>query len=67
MGELIFLETRESVPGCCVIHYLGRSGHNAKTSEKAVRDEFKDFFITENAIWNGNENAVDCICFNWRL
>ena len=50
MGELIFLETRESVPGCCIIHYLGRSGHNAKTSAKAIRDEFKDFFISESAM-----------------
>ena len=27
-----------------------RSGHNAKTSAKAIRDEFKDYFITEGAL-----------------
>ena len=67
MGELIFLETGESVPGCCIIHCLGRSGHNAKTSAKAIRDEFKDFFLSLRVLWSGNENTVDYICFNWRL
>ena len=27
-----------------------RSGHNAKTSAKAIRDEFQDYFITEGAL-----------------
>ena len=27
-----------------------RSGHNAKTSAKAIRDEFKDHFITKGAL-----------------
>ena len=26
-----------------------------------------NLFLSPRVLWNGNENTVDCICFNWRL
>ena len=29
---------------------IANSGHNGKISAKSIRDEFKDYFITEGAL-----------------
>ena len=48
-GNLTDVEQRKDITGD--IWYplqTPRSGHNARNSAKAIRDEFKDYFITED-------------------